>query len=158
MKISRISKTVCFTLIILSLLSPFYSKEIVAKAQPLQSLHSTIPVMFFELTITGASKGVACTVSSVTDIGDTNYGCTAFVNDINHSFPYGYNPENVDIETNYLLNVIPQEMGMDSPPEALSVQAIASRSHVNYFAGNLPPEGYIDNTSNKQVAIPYSFQ
>jgi hypothetical protein len=158
MKISRISKIIFFPILILSLIVPAFSKAILVNAKSSQLLYSTIPVMFYELSITGASIGIPCTVSTVSELGDMNYGCTAFVNDTSHSFPYGYNPENVEIETDYLLDVIPQEMGEDSQVEALTVQAIVSRSFANYFAVNLPPQGYIDNSTNFQVAIPYRFQ
>ncbi len=45
--------------------------------------------------------------------GNTNFGCTAFVSDANHPYPYGSsNPVTIPIETDYLLDVVPSEISV----------------------------------------------
>jgi hypothetical protein len=89
--------------------------------------------------------------------GDTHFGCTAFVGDNNHPYPYGStNPVMVSIETDYLLDVVPQEL----PPDiyhrtALEAQAIAARTYA-YF--HIQHGHTFDNSTNKQVFIPYKFE
>jgi len=63
----------------------------------------------------------------------------------------------VPIESYYLLNVISQEMtpSVYGEPTALRVQAIASRSYAGWFINNAPDD--FDNSSARQVFIPFRF-
>lgn len=60
--------------------------------------------------------------------GDASFGCTAFAGNSRYAYPYSTNPVTIPIETDYLLDVVPQEMGTYYHPVALQAQAIAARS------------------------------
>ncbi|MBI2758029.1 MAG: hypothetical protein HYX49_05060 [Chloroflexi bacterium] len=89
---------------------------------------------------------------------DTNYGCVEALS--GQRYPYGNNnPAWVDVENDYLLNVLPREMDVvTNPPTlaALQAQSLAARSIADWkyrFNNN-----YIDNSTNNQVFVPYSFE
>ena len=84
--------------------------------------------------------------------GNMDFGCTAFVGDTNHPYPYTDNPVTVFIEKDYLLDVVPRELGAYYHPTALRAQAIAARSYAYYKIANTLP---IDNSaSGNQAFIP----
>ncbi|MBX3053129.1 MAG: hypothetical protein KF753_16720 [Caldilineaceae bacterium] len=60
------------------------------------------------------------------------------------------------IETDYLLDVIPQEMGTNYHPVALQAQAIAARTYAYWHRENGYP--IINNSASYQVFIPYKFE
>jgi len=81
-------------------------------------------------------------------IGDPAYGCGEA------GYPYDQNPLWIDVESNYLLNVVPREMNVaenDPTVEALKAQAVAARS---YAAVRVPT----DNSINFQIYIPNSYE
>jgi len=94
---------------------------------------------------------------------DTRYGCTAYAEDEAFRYPYQDNPATVDLEADYLLDVVPRELGPSSHHDlALQTQAVAARSYA-YCAirfmqgfdswGNCDRE--INNSNSFQVFIPY---
>ena len=88
--------------------------------------------------------------------GNTNFGCTAFVGDATYPYPYGTaNPVTIPIETDYLLDVIPQEMGTYYHPTALQAQAIAARSYAYWYINQ---GSAINNSIRFQAFIPYKFE
>lgn len=87
----------------------------------------------------------------------TTFGCTAFVGDVNHPYPYGaVNPVTIPIETDYLLDVLPQEMGTYYHPLALQAQAIAARTYAYWHRENGFP--IVNNSTSYQAFIPYKFE
>jgi hypothetical protein len=120
---------------------------------------SSVEVEMFELNTNGSATVFPCLS------GNTNYGCTAFVNDPTHAYPYSTSKPNVSIETDYLLDVVAQEMSPDpyGEPAALHAQAVASRSLVNYYINNppengIPPDVPFNNSSKYQVFLPYRYE
>ncbi|MBC7226217.1 MAG: hypothetical protein H5T61_03170 [Thermoflexales bacterium] len=101
---------------------------------------------------------------------DTRYGCTEFDSgryppEQVRPYPYPTNPAQVEIEGDYLLDVVPREMEPSYHPLALRAQAIASRTYA-YCAirANEGGEDYwgncrreINNSNQFQVFIPYYF-
>ena len=106
--------------------------------------------------------------------GDTSWGCTAFCDepgypcDFSQILPYPYvhgsnEPATVALETNYLMDVVPQEMDPNHYPNltALRAQAIAARTYACYYAAYppQPPRPPFNNSSgNYQAFIPYKFE
>ena len=84
-----------------------------------EQLFSDITVKMYVLKPgSGASTGELCRVddpSTPGNEGDTRYGCTA---DPRRPYPYPTNPATVSIEEDYLLDVVPREMGTDYHPLA----------------------------------------
>ena len=80
----------------------------------------------------------------------------------NTQFPYPYYVALVDVENDYLLNVLPREMNVaiNNPPtlEALQAQAVAARSLADWKDRYMPDpyeaNGYINNSRDYQVFIP----
>jgi len=93
---------------------------------------------------------VACTY------GNESWGCTAIPNDPTYAYTYTTNPVTVSIESDYLLDVVPQEMspGMFHPT-AIQAQAIAARTYA-YF--HIHSNSTINNSANFQVFLPYKFE
>lgn len=103
----------------------------------------------YELNSDGSIKdNTLCII----DPPDTNYGCTWTSAS---PYPYATNPATVPIETDYLLDVVPQEMGPYYHPTAIQALATAARSYIMYHINNSPS---IDNSTNFQVFIPYKFE
>lgn len=97
---------------------------------------------------------------------DFAYGCTELYGvSATEYYPYGNNnPVMVDVESDYLPNVLPREMDVRGNPAtrvALQAQALAARSiadwkyHANYVNYGY---NYIDNSTNNQVFVPYSYK
>jgi len=81
---------------------------------------------------------------------DPAYGC----GEGSSGYPYTQNPLWIDVENNYLLNVLPREMDVatdDPTVEALKAQAVAARSYAAY---RIPT----DNSVNFQIYIPNSYE
>jgi len=76
-------------------------------------------------------------------------------------YPYNTNPALVDVENDYLLDVVAREMPAQYYPNlpALAAQAIAARSYANYQYDASDINGYkiIANDTRYQVFIPYAF-
>lgn len=96
---------------------------------------------------------------------DTRWGCTAYPGDETLAYPYSTNPTTVSIETDYLLDVIPREMGTAGHHDlGLQAQAIAARTYaycaIRYSQGldswnNCNRE--INNSNTFQVFVPHYF-
>ena len=92
----------------------------------------------------------------------TVYGCTAFVGSWTYRYPYGYdNPVSVPIETDYLLDVVSQEMGaIPFNGEARHAQAVVARSfayHHSHFDSHTGTPT-MNNSTASQVFIPYRWE
>ncbi|MGQ9628592.1 MAG: SpoIID/LytB domain-containing protein, partial [Anaerolineae bacterium] len=93
--------------------------------------------------------------------GNTNWGCTAFDKDHyppeqRRPYPYATNPVTVSIESDYLLDVVPQEMNPGLfHPTALRAQAIAARSFAYW---HIHQGSNINNSIQFQAFIPYKFE
>jgi hypothetical protein len=61
----------------------------------------------------------------------------------------------VPIETDYLLDVVPQEMGIYYHPTALQAQAIAARTYAYWYING---QYTIYNSANYQAFVPFKFQ
>jgi hypothetical protein len=118
-------------------------------ASPMR-LQITVTIQMYVLNSNGESLGVLCSPSS------TAYGCTAFVG--TRAYPYSSNPAIVQIEKDYLLDVVAQELSPEAYPHpiALRAQAVASRSYVNYYLNN-PPTPAFNNSTQYQVFLPHRF-
>lgn len=111
---------------------------------------TNITVRMYRLLIDGSSTGILCSPN------DTSYGCTAFVGDPSHAYPYGSsNPVTIPIETDYLLDVVPQELPPYYHPTALQAQAIAARSYAYW---HIHQGSAINNSTQFQAFIPYKFE
>lgn len=92
----------------------------------------------------------------------TWYGCTAFIGNWSYRYPYGYtNPVSVPVETDYLLDVVSQEMGTTtSHSEARHAQAVVARSfayHHEHFDSHTGTPT-MNNSTEAQVFIPYRWE
>ncbi|MCX6019623.1 MAG: hypothetical protein NTZ50_14195 [Chloroflexi bacterium] len=103
-----------------------------------------IGVRVMRLTANGANSGVLCEVSP----DEKSFGCGAA------GYPFAVNPVTVTIESEYLLNVVPQEMPIGFSVIALEAQAAAARSFTYWYArrGTL-----INNSISYQAFIPGKF-
>lgn len=112
---------------------------------------SQITVWMYRLTGAGGIQPPPTLCSS----GDASFGCTAFAGDSDHAYPYAANPVTISIETDYLLDVVPQEMGTYYHPIALQAQAIAARSYAYW---HIHRGSTINNSTQFQAFIPYKFE
>jgi len=88
--------------------------------------------------------------------GNYYFGCTAFVGDSSHAYPYSSNPATVPIETDYLLDVVSRETPPDDyHPTAVHAEAIAARTYAYWHIGN---HSTINNSTEFQAFIPYMFE
>lgn len=125
-----------------------------ATAAPVSSFTppSSITVRMFELIYPGGGNTYVPCYSN-----DTSYGCTAFVGDSSHAYPYGSNnPVTIPIETDYLLDVVPSEVIVEAfHPTAIQAQAIAARSYAYW---HINQGSAINNSNQFQVFVPYAFE
>lgn len=112
---------------------------------------SQITVRMYRLTGAGGIQPPPTLCS----LGDASFGCTAFAGDSNYAYPYSTNPVVIPIETDYLLDVVPQEMGTYYHPTALQAQAIAARSYAYW---HIHQGSTINNSTQFQAFIPYKFE
>ena len=124
-----------------------------------QSLETHVDIEMFVLNSDGSRTDDYCSS------GNTNYGCTAFEDNPTYAYPYSTSKPSVPIETDYLLDVVAQEMSPNpyGEPVALHAQAIASRSLVNYYINNPPEDGIpvhdpFNNSNDYQVFLPYRYE
>jgi len=108
---------------------------------------SWITVTMFRLEQDGTNTYVPCSFR------DTAFGCTA---DSNYPYPHATNIATVPIETDYLLDVVPQE----TPPDdyhstAVQAEAIAARTYAYWHIRN---GSTINNSTDFQVFVPYKFE
>ncbi len=98
----------------------------------------------------------------------TQWGCTAFCNETGMGcaaptsrvvpYPYNQNPLDIPFEEDYLLDVVPQEMGDWYDTGALYAQAVAARTYAFYFAANPPTTLAYNNSISFQAFIPLKFE
>jgi len=109
-----------------------------------------IAVHMFELEY---PSGAATTRSCY--FGNERYGCTAVPDNWDYAYPYGSEWATVSIERDYLLDVVPQEMGTYYHATAIMAQAIAARSYACWYIDH----GYaINNSASYQVFLPWKFE
>lgn len=123
---------------------------------------STIRVMMYQLNENGSIFAPGGTPHAcATPANRTEWGCTAFHEGSTPvvtlvPYPYGNTPApQVSFETDYLKNVVPQEMAGGSPQTALRAQAVAARSYAMYQTGI---GGEFNNSASRQVFVPYRFE
>lgn len=137
------------SLLIIILLSTMPPSSI---AVPMSSFAppTNITVRMYRLFGGGGSTGILCSSN------DTSYGCTAFVGDSSHAYPYGFNnPVTIPIETDYLLDVVPKEVSPEAfHPTAIQAHAIAARSYAYW---HLHQGSTINNSTQFQAFVPYAF-
>ena len=144
-----LTKTLIFVGIVLTLL--FSTSQ--TMGAPL-SQSNAVSVEMYELEQSGANTGEECYE------GNVNYGCTFITNNPNYAYPYGNDSSpSVAMETDYLLDVVAQEMSPELYGEAtaLEAQAVVSRSFANYYINN-PPTVEFNNSTQYQAFIPYRFE
>ena len=138
------------TLLVIVLWSTMLPSSIAA---PMSSFTppTNITVRMYRLFSEGGSTGILCSSN------DTSYGCTAFVGDSGHAYPYGTNnPITIPIETDYLLDVVPSEVSVEAfHPTAIQAQAIAARSYAYW---HINQGSTINNSTQFQVFVPYAFE
>ena len=96
----------------------------------------TVNMDRLDYSLGGSDTGIPCQF----DPPDTAWGCTWF-DDVHfpqdiRPYPYPTNPITVPIETDYMLDVLSQEMGPAFHPTALRAGAVATRSYVWWLIGN----------------------
>jgi hypothetical protein len=90
--------------------------------------------------------------------GDTSFGCAELYSP---GYPYTDNPVWVDVENDYLLDVLPREMNVaEITPTftSLQAQAVAARSLADWKFRYVGNNVYMDNSVNYQVFIPYAYE
>ncbi len=118
----------------------------VTRAQAPYVAPAQIKLTMFRLTPSGLSTGALCTP------GDTSFGCGPGGT---LPYPYASNPITISIENDYLLDVVPQEMGLFYHPSALQAQAVAART---YALNNILNNRAINNSISFQAFIPGKFE
>jgi hypothetical protein len=131
---------------LLTLVAIRSAKPAHAQAQPPYVAPTEIVVRMFKLTASGASTGVECAP------GDTAFGCGSGGN---VPYPYATNPITISMQNDYLLDVVPQEMGLFYHPNALRAQAVAART---YAFNNILNGRNINNSISFQAFIPGKFE
>ncbi len=133
------------------ILSMFFTKR--ADGQPNSDFSppTTILVAVHPLNSQGGVKS-----ENLCSQGDMHYGCTA--SDIYGGYPYATNPVEVNINSDYLLDIVSHEIGVDfdTPLSALEAQVIASRT----FAYNLHHFGLeiTNGADSAQIFLPYAYE
>ena len=133
--------------------------QAIARALLTYSPPSQIGVWMYWLTASGARREPYTLCAS----GNTRWGCTAFCDESGYpcersqtlAYPYATNPVTIPIETDYLLDVVPQEMGTYYHLTALQAQAIAARSYAYW---HINQGSTINNSTQFQAFIPYKFE
>ena len=142
-------------ILILSLAAFFRPAD--ARPPALFTPPSLITVTMYELEYPrGRNTGRLCTVTPPS----VNWGCTEFNEgryppSQQRPYPYSSNPVTIPIETDYLLDVVPWEIGPYYHPVALQAQAIAARSFAYWHIHN---GSTINNSNQFQVFVPYKFE
>ena len=141
-------------------------EPVVAPAQPALQAATTpytpptqIALQVYQLTLGGARRQPY----TLCEPGSTAWGCTVFcdeadlpcVRTVTLPYPYTTNPISIPIESDYLLDVVPLEMGTYYHATALIAQAAAARSYA-YRA--IYDGRTINNSTAFQAFIPYKFE
>ena len=121
-----------------------------------------IGVEIYRLTASGARREPLTMCAE----GDTAWGCTAFCNEsgfscpLDHVFVYPYPTGTITVamQTDYLLDVVPREMGSWYDSVALEAQAVTARTFAYYYAHNPPTLIPFNNSASFQAFIPRSFE
>ncbi len=118
-----------------------------------------ITLQVYQLTLGGARR----LPYTLCEPGSTAWGCTVFCNEVDFPcvrtmtmpYPYTTNPITIPIESDYLLDVVPLEMGTYYHATALVAQAAAARSYAYraIYDGRV-----INNSTAFQAFIPYKFE
>jgi hypothetical protein len=116
---------------------------------------TTISVNMFALDDMTSEKIFPEQRCNATNATAAVYGCS-FASDV--SYPYTTNPVTVNIEGDYLLDVVPRESNPEPPlkfdPLTVRAQALTARTYAYY---KIRIGDTIDNSINDQVFVPYFF-
>jgi hypothetical protein len=89
-------------------------------------------------------------------------GCTYVPNHASFEYPYATGTPQVDLQNDYLLDVVGQELSPEAYPVAAATRAVAigARSFAWYYngAGNVPPGQVFNNSTQFQIFYPYRFE
>ncbi len=118
-----------------------------------------ITLSVYQLTLGGVRRSPY----TLCEPGSTAWGCTVFCDENDFPcvrtttlpYPYATNPITLPIESDYLLDVVPLEMGTYYHATALIAQAVAARSYA-YRA--IYDGRAINNSTAFQAFIPYKFE
>jgi hypothetical protein len=158
----KILTSLALASVVLTLLTSQYA---VSNAEPLNAYPppTQVTIQMYRLNQNGTSTNISCSA------GDLNWGCTAFCNNTTNGirwsecapgstkpYPYSSNTPTVQIESDYLLDVVSHE-AFPSILSAVAVEAnaIAARS---FTYGHIQANSTIDNSTNKHVFVPYRFE
>jgi hypothetical protein len=163
----RVSLQTKITLLIVALIGDLVSWSSTASTTYLAH-PADITVTMYALFPGGAQRDIECAY------GSKDWGCTALCdNEINGqddpvynlvctqrdlatAYIYPGNELTIPIESDYLLDVLPQEMSpIAYHPAALRAQAIAARSYAYW---HINAGRHIYNSTNSQVFIPFKFE
>jgi len=137
---------IAWVLLILLLAALLQAVAVASAAYPFTP-PSSVTVRMYRLDYpSGANTNVLCSS------GDTSYGCTAIPS---AHYPYADSLPTVSIENDYLLDVVPREMGTYYHPTALQAQAIAARTYAYW---HIDQGSTINNSNQFQVFVPYYFE
>lgn len=161
---SKILTSLAFALAVLALLT---NPETISRAKPLNvySPPTQVTIQMYELNQNGTSTNIRCSSSN-----SEKWGCTAFCNNGDESgqrwaecapgttkpYPYSSDAPPVQIESDYLLDVVAHEAWPDIlSAVAVEANAIAARS---FTYGHIQINSTIDNSTSKHVFVPYRFE
>jgi len=112
----------------------------------------SVSITLYRLDSEGAQipPGILC------EPGDNFFGCTA--DPVFGGYPYATNPITVTLDTDYLLDVVSQEMKptFGFSTTALKAQAVAARSFVFFF--DEFGLNITNDTESNQAFLPYAFE
>lgn len=137
--------------IVLAVAAHLPGKALVSSARTRQQstpyvIPTEITVRMFKLTPAGASTGQPCLP------GDTAFGCGPGGAS---PYPYPTSTITISLQNDYLLDVVPQEMGLFYHPNAIQAQAVAART---YALNNILNNRAINNSISFQAFVPGKFE
>ena len=122
-----------------------------------QSKLSSLPTQRYITMLHLDDNGARISFAATCTYGDTSFGCAEL-----GGYPYQDNPVWVDVENDYLLDVLPREMNVaenkPSTLDALQAQALAARSLADWKFRYVGNSTYMDNSRDYQVFIPYAYE
>ncbi|NJN65625.1 MAG: SpoIID/LytB domain-containing protein [Chloroflexaceae bacterium] len=157
-KWSMVRQIVCVAILMLAV-GMVQCFPCIANSQEPYTPPTEITVTMYHLSEEGAipkdAKGRKI-YTRCTPPNDIEFGCTAKTTD-EYPYPYNTNPVTIDIERDYLLDVVPGEL---NPREfhrtAVAAQAVLARTYAYWHIHN--PTKTIDNSTDFQVFVPHRFE
>lgn len=121
-------------LLIIAIITGLYSTKS-DHAMAVYSLPATIQITMYRLRST-APEGAILLPATQCSLGSQAFGCAA----PGYSYPHNTGTPTINVETDYLLNVVPKELSpLLTNLSGLSAQAIAARSYMAYQLYNPDP-------------------